>query len=91
MDRNLLKAFWNCGDNQIIEFALLRARLNKIEKEVVRLSLDECLTQEEIAEMMDFSTRRIQQFWNTAADKLLGIPWVYAYAKELSGFSSTLS
>lgn len=84
MERSLLKAFWNCGDNQIIEFALLRARLNRIEREVVHLMLDECMTQEEVAEELDFSTRKIQDAWYSGADKLLAIPWVQAYAKELA-------
>lgn len=84
MDRELLKAFWNCGDNQIIEFALIRARLNRNEKEVIRLMLDECLTQEEAAEQMGLSTRKIQSLWYSSAAKLLGIPWVYAYAAELA-------
>ena len=43
MNQKLLKAFWNCGDNQIIEFALTRAHLNRNEKEVIRLLLDECM------------------------------------------------
>lgn len=52
MDKELLKYFWNCGDNQIIEFAMLRARLNIKEKKVLECMLDECLTQEETAEEM---------------------------------------
>lgn len=84
MDRSLLKYFWNCGDNQIIEFALLRARLNKKEKEVIHLMLDECMTQEEVAEYLDTSTRNVQNYWYSGADKLLNIKWVLAYAKELS-------
>ena len=84
MDRSLLKAFWNCGDNEIIEFAMIRAHLNRLEKEVVELMLDECFTQEQIAEHMGYSTRKIQDFWYSASDKLLGIPWVYAYATKLS-------
>lgn len=84
MDKNLLKAFWNCGDNQIIEFALVRSRLNRLEREVVKLTLDECRSQEEIAEEMGYSTRKIQDIWYSASAKLLGIPWVYAYATELA-------
>lgn len=84
MDRHLLKDFWNCGDNQIIEFAILRAHLNRLEKEVVRLLLDECLTQEEAAEAMNIAPRSIQAYWYSAADKLLSIPWVVAYARDLS-------
>ena len=83
MRLKLLKAFWSCGDGQIIEFALIRARLNKTEKEVLNLMLDECMTQEEVAERLNYSTRRVQQFWVSGADKLLSIPWVNAYAEEL--------
>lgn len=84
MDGKLLKAFWNCGDNQIIEFALMRAHLNRLEREVIRLTLDECMTQEEVSEAMSYSTRKVQDIWYSAANKILGIPWVYAYAVELS-------
>lgn len=83
MDRTLLKRFWSCGDNDIIEFAIMRARLNKREKDVLRLTLDECMTQEQAAEEMEASTRRVQEWWYMAADKLLSIPWVIAYAKTL--------
>lgn len=83
MDRSLLKFFWNCGDNDIIEFAIMRARLNRLEIEVIRLMLDECRTQEEIAEQMEYSTRKVQEIWYSASTKLLSIPWVYAYAVEL--------
>lgn len=83
MDRNLLSLFWNCGDNQIIEFACIRAHLNRHEKDVIHYMLDECMTQEDTAEVMGYSTRRIQEFWYSGADKLLSIPWVIAYAKSL--------
>lgn len=83
MDRSFLKDFWNCGDSQIIDFAIMRARLNKHEKEAVRLLLDECMTQEKAAEVMEISTRRIQEYWYSAADKLLAIPWVTAYAQAI--------
>lgn len=83
MDRTLLKDFWACGDNQIIEFALMRARLNRLEKEVVVLMLDECMTQEQTAERMDLSVRRVQNLWYDASDKLLSIDWVRAYAVDL--------
>lgn len=82
-DRNLIRYFWNCGDSQIIEFAIMKARLNRLEKEAITLIFDECLTQEKAAEKMDISTRRFQEYWYSAADKLLAIPWVSAYAKEL--------
>lgn len=83
MDRTLVKDFWACGDNQIIEFAPMRARLNRLEKEVLVLMLDECMTQEQTAEHMDLSVRRVQNLWYDATDKLLAIEWVRAYAKEL--------
>ncbi len=84
MDRSLVRDFWNCGDSQIIEFAILRARLNKHEKEVLTCMMDECMTQEQTAEHLDVSTRKVQDWWYSGADKLLSIPWVTAYAKELN-------
>ena len=83
MDRSLIKDFWACGDNQIIEFAIMRARLNRMEKEVLRLLLDECMTQEQASEHLDISTRNLQNWWYSATDKLLSIDWVMAYAKSL--------
>lgn len=83
MDRTLIKDFWNCGDGQIIEFAILRARLNANEKQTVSLVLDECRTQEQAAELMQISVRGLQTLWYSAVDKLLNIPWVLAYAKEI--------
>lgn len=83
MDRELLTYFFNCGDNDIIEFAIMRAHLNRREKDVIHLMMDECMTQEEIAEKMSYSTRRIQDFWYSGASKLLNIPWVRAYALSL--------
>lgn len=83
MDRSLIKEFWNCGDNDIIEFALIKARLNRIEKEVILNILDECMTQEQVAEKMYMSTRQVQRIWCAACDKVLLIPWVRAYALHL--------
>lgn len=83
MNRNLIKAFWNCGDSQIIDFAIMRSRLNFREKDVVCLILDQCMTQEQVAEKLNISTRNVQETWYSATTKLLNIPWVYAYAKEL--------
>lgn len=83
MDRELLTYFFNCGDNDIIEFAIMRAHLNRREKDVIRLIMDECMTQEEIAERLSYSTRRVQDFWYSGAKKLLNIPWVKAYALSL--------
>lgn len=83
MEKGLLRAFWRCGDNEIIEFAMMRARLNRKEREVVVSLMDECMTQEETAEKMDLSTRHVQNIWYSATNKILSIPWVLAYAKEL--------
>lgn len=83
MNRDLLKYFFNCGDNEIINFAIERARLNRCEKQVILLTFDDCKTQEEIAELMNYSTRHIQELWYSGADKLLNIAWVKAYALEL--------
>lgn len=88
MDRNLIKDFWNCGDNEIIQFALIRAHLNRLESEVLHLMLDECMTQEQTAEEMHYSARRIQELWASATTKLLSIPWVYAYSVDLRKSSS---
>lgn len=85
MDRAILRAFWGCGDNYIIEFALLRARLNRQEKDVVTMMLDECMTQEQVAEKMDLSVRHVQTIWSSASGKLLSIPWVVSYGRELKG------
>lgn len=82
-DRSLVRAFFRCGDSDIIEFAMLRARLNRKEQDVIRLLLDDCLTQEEAAEVLDISPRHLQNLWYSACDKLLRIPWVVAYAKEI--------
>lgn len=87
MDRTLIKYFWNCGDNEIIEFALVRARLNKREREVIGLILDDCLTQEQAAEKLSCSPRRLQEYWYSATDKLLHIGWVLAYAEYIKGLS----
>lgn len=83
MDRTLIRDFWNCGDGQIIDYAIMRARLNFREKQTLRLMLDECRTQEQAAETMDVSTRCLQAWWYSATDKLLAIPWVAAYAREI--------
>lgn len=90
MDRSLLAYFWNCGDDTIIQFAMQRAHLNKHERDVIHLILDECMTQEEVAERINYSPRRTQEFWYSGANKLLNIPWVLAYAKELKETKSSL-
>lgn len=83
MDRSLLKYFWNCGDSYLIDFAVMRARLNRNERNVLRMALDECMTQEQIAEDLDTSTRNVQKVWASAADKLLKIEWVNDYSLAL--------
>ena len=83
INRHLVKAFFNCGDNALIEFAMVQARLNRIEREVIRLMIDECRTQEETAELMELSTRKVQQAWTSATGKLLSLRWLVAYAKTL--------
>ena len=85
MDKRLLTAFWNCGDDNIIQFAITRAHLNAKELMVIRLILDGCMTQEKAAEELHYSVRRVQDFWYSASKKMLNIPWVKAYAKELCG------
>ena len=62
---------------------MLRARLNRIERKVIQLIMDECQTQEQVAEELDLSTRKVQDIWYSAADKLLNQAWVKAYANEL--------
>lgn len=80
---SLLRVFWGCGDNDIIELALKRARLNVNERNVITMILDECMTQEEIAERLDRSVRWVQKRSSDASNKLITIPWVYSYAKSL--------
>lgn len=80
----LIKALWNCADNQYLEYAILRARLNDNEKKVLEYSLDRCYSQERTAEYMDISVRSLQTLWYSATKKLLSIPWVYQYAKALA-------
>jgi len=50
---------------------------------VIEMMLDNCCTQEEAAELMGYSVRRVQEWWYSATGKLLSIPWVMAYAKQL--------
>lgn len=83
MDRTLLRDFWNCGDTQIVDYAMIRARLNHHERMTVTLIMDKCATQEQAAEFLGVSTRCLQTWWYSAADKLLSLPWVVAYAKEM--------
>lgn len=83
-DRILLKSFWACGDSETIEQALSRARLNRHEREVITLLMDECYTQEEAAEELSISVRELQNRWYSAAGKMLAIPWVLAFAEKLN-------
>ncbi len=82
-DRTLIRDFWNCGDGALIAYSMMRARLNRRECEVLHLLLDECMTQEEAAEHMGVSVRRLQTHWYSATDKLLQLPWVVAYAGKV--------
>ena len=84
MKQSLIRAFWGCGETALIDFAVHRARLNRKEKEVLTLILDDCMTQERAAEEMDISVRRLQDIWYSAQNKLLSIPWVVVYAEHLS-------
>lgn len=82
-DRSLIKDFWNCGDGALIAYSVMRAKLNRMECEALRLLLDECMTQEKAAEAVDISVRRFQTYWYSAADKLLQLPWVVACAGKV--------
>lgn len=82
-DKSLVRDLWQCGDNMFIEYAMVRARLNVKEREVLYLMLDECMTQEQVAEYKDVSTRTVQEIWHSATTKILNIPWAYAYAVQL--------
>lgn len=83
MDRSLIKTFWACGDSQVIDFAVMRARLDRKEKAVITSMLDDCLTQEETADRLQISVRTVQKLWASGADKLLRIDWLVAYAESL--------
>jgi len=83
MDRTLLGYFFNCGDDGIIQYALTRAHLNRREREVLTLMYDSCMTQEEVAETIGYSVRRTQEFYYSGADKLLKIPWLVSYSKDI--------
>lgn len=92
MDRSLIRAFWACGDSQIIDFAIVRARLDRKEKAVLTAILDDRMTQEETAEKLQISTRTVQKLWASGADKLLKIDWLVAYAESIrrgDGFKSS--
>lgn len=81
--RDYIKAFWNCGDSRIINLALDSVELTEPELKILRMYLKACMTQEEIAEVLNLSPSYIQKIWYKATDKLLALPWVYCYGKEL--------
>lgn len=83
MDRSLVKTFWTCGDSQIVDFAMMRARLDRKEKAVITSMLDDCMTQEETADRLQISVRTVQKLWASGTDKLLRIDWLVAYAEAL--------
>lgn len=83
-DSALIRAFWACGDSAIISYAVMRARLNKNERDALSLILDECMAQEAAAEAMGVSTRSMQSWWRSGATKILSQPWVKTYATELA-------
>lgn len=81
MDRNKIKYFWKCKDISIINLAQDRANLTRNEREVLRLLLTEERTQEQTAEIMELSVRKVQSLWYSATDKLLSIYWVLIIAE----------
>lgn len=83
-DSTLIRAFWSCGDSSVISYAVMRAHLNRNELTVLRMILDDCMTQERAAEAMDISTRSLQALWRSGIDKILHQPWVRAYAVDLA-------
>lgn len=83
-DSALIRAFWACGDSAIISYAVMRARLNRNERETLSLILDECMAQEAAAEVMGVSTRSLQSWWRSGVTKILSQPWARAYATELA-------
>lgn len=78
-----MKTFWSCGDRVLIDFAKDKVGLNREEKEVLHLLLDDCRSQEKAAEIMDISRTKVQCYWNTACRKLLSQEWLKIYATVL--------
>ena len=74
-----VRGLFACADNEFIEFAIKRARLNDNERRVLTEVIDHCKTQEETAEIMDISVRQTQNYWYSANEKLLSIPWVTSF------------
>lgn len=89
MDSKLMRAFFDCGDDQIIQFAIQRCHYNRKEKEILKLILEENYTQEETADIIGYSTRYVQEQWYRVCHKMLSISWVKAYAVELLRESKT--
>ena len=78
-----VKRLFSCADNDFIEYALKRARLNDNETRVLSEILDHCLTQEQTAEKLDISVRQVQNYWYSANEKLLSIKWVTSFINSL--------
>lgn len=83
-ESTLIREFWSCGDSSIISYAVMRAHLNRNELTVLRMILDDCMTQERAAEALGISTRSLQALWRSGIDKILHQPWVRAYAADLA-------
>lgn len=79
-----VKGLFMCADNEFIEFALNRARLNDNERTVLSEMIDHCMTQEQTAEKMDISVRQVQNYWYSANTKLLSIKWVTSFINSFN-------
>lgn len=80
MDRNIVKLFWKCGDIDIINLACDRAGLTTPERQTLNMLLTDCKTQEETAEELGISTRKVQELWYSSCNKILQIYWVHVIA-----------
>lgn len=83
MDKSLVEIFLKCNDEQLIEYALLKAKISVKELRVLKLLINEGVSVPEAAYTMCISTARLQKIWDKASNKLLAIPWLVAYANEL--------
>lgn len=81
MDTHIIKAFWKCGDQEIIDLACDRADLTQAERKTICLLLTNGKTEKEAAQIMDTSEEEINRVYYSACTKLLGICWVYCIAK----------
>lgn len=79
------RKLFECADNEFIEFAIKRARLNDNERTVLSHMIDHCKTQEQTAEIMDISVRQVQNYWYSANTKLLSINWVTSFIYSFNG------